>query len=90
MGMGMKEDRLGIGWARGEGDPKVQPGCLAAEEEMRKAILIKKRKAMENCCFMLLLQVLLVKYHTLVPEMRQSASKCIWGESFMHGREGGR
>ena len=38
MGMGMKEELLGIGWARGESDPKVQPGCLAAEEEERKAI----------------------------------------------------
>ena len=43
---------------------------------------------MENCCFMLLLKVLLVKYHTLVPEMRQSAS----GErvSRMGGRAGGK
>ena len=34
--MRRKEDRLGIGWARGGGDPKVQPGCLAVEEEERR------------------------------------------------------
>ena len=35
-GVGRKEDRLGIGWARGGGDRKVQSGCLAAEEEERR------------------------------------------------------
>ena len=44
MGQGRKEDRLGIGWARGGDDPKVQPGCLAAVEEERRAILSKRER----------------------------------------------
>ena len=43
-GVGGKEDRLGIGWARGESDPKVQPGCLAPEEEGRKAVLSRRER----------------------------------------------